>query len=141
MKIYKTGNSLQNALNALKNPKPALDKVGDILVQSTIARLLFTKKNPITGNQWPRWALGTLKARERKGNDSQGLLVDSGRLSQSIRKQIQGRRVVVGSQGVPYAQFLQNGTNRMPARPFIGISPEDRRDIHSAMVEYFKDKK
>lgn len=138
MKITKTGNGLQKAIDALADPRPFLEEAGDILVANTVARIVLTKQDP-KGQAWPAWATSTLIARTKKGNAGNGLLFDDGTLARSIKSQVNGKSVEVGSDGsAPYAVFLQEGTANMPARPFIGISKQDRDEVHAALVDYFR---
>lgn len=132
-------------LRQLQNPQAALDAIGEHLVKSTKARIKTTKQSP-NGVPWAPWTLGTLLGRIRDGSASRGLLYNSGRLLNSITYQatpprgsngrFQKSQVVVGSQGVPYAQFLQQGTPNMAARPFIGISKTDQEVITSILRDH-----
>jgi len=125
-------------LRQLQNPQAALDAIGKAFVISTQNRIKNTKQSP-QGVAWGAWHLSTLLGRIKKGTASRGLLYDSGNLYNSIFYQAQGPRaangrfqrtqVVVGvNTGMaPYAQYLQNGTPKMVARPFIGISADDQK--------------
>jgi phage gpG-like protein len=84
-------------------------------------RILSSKESP-SGEQWAPWAVGYSKYRERQGNEEQGLLYDKGRLLASIIGVATRTRVEIKSVGVPYSSFIQDGTSRMPARPYLGWS-------------------
>ena len=141
MKITKRGQELAKRIERLKDPAPALEEIGKILQANTLARIMFTKKGP-DNKAWPAWATSTLMARIKKGNAAQGLLYDTGNLARSIKYQVQGKQVVVGSDGsAPYATYLQEGTPNMPARPFIGISRQDQAEIHREMLNFLRGKK
>lgn len=45
--------------------------------------------------------------------------VDTGTLKESIEKQKVGDKVTVGPRGVDYAEFVENGTSRAPAQPYV----------------------
>lgn len=45
--------------------------------------------------------------------------VDTGRLKESIEKKKEGDKVTVGPRGVEYAAFVENGTSRSPAQPYV----------------------
>ena len=138
MKITKRGQALADKIERLENPKPALEEIGKILQANTLARILFTKKGP-DNKAWPAWAPSTAAARAKKGTAGHGLLYDSGNLANSIKFQVQGKQVIVGSDGsAPYGVFLQEGTPKMPARPFIGVSKEDQAEIHKVMVNFLR---
>lgn len=137
MRYTRSVDSLQKALEALGRLGPALDAVGKNQQANVTARILFTKMAP-DGKPWAPWARSTAKARMKKGNAGQGLLNDSGELSRSIRYQVSGKQVIVGSIAGPYAEFLQFGTNKMPARPFIGWSEQDKKEAKQIMMDHLK---
>jgi phage virion morphogenesis protein len=121
----------------LNNPRPLMDEVGRILVKAIQARITTTKVGP-DGSAWAPWSPATLAARSRRGNVSRGLLYNSGNLERSIGYDNHDNRVVVGADAnkAPYAAYLQEGTSRMPARPFVGISAADQSAIRSAVSKY-----
>lgn len=45
--------------------------------------------------------------------------VDTGTLKNSIEKKTEGDKVTVGPRGVDYAGFVENGTSRSPAQPYV----------------------
>jgi HK97 gp10 family phage protein len=45
--------------------------------------------------------------------------VDTGELKGSIKKEKQGKGYTVGPRGVDYAEFVENGTSRSPAQPYV----------------------
>lgn len=45
--------------------------------------------------------------------------VDTGRLRDSIEAQQAGDGWTVGPRGVEYAEFVENGTSRSPAQPYV----------------------
>jgi len=57
-------------------------------------------------------------------------------LRQSIVRQVEGPRSVVVGSRVDYAPYHMTGTARMPARPFLGLSPEARDDILAALQDW-----
>lgn len=141
MKIERSqasGQSAADLLKTLQNPKPLLHKVGQTLVDGAVGRIMGLKEDP-DGNAWAPWAASTLLARERKGNVGQGLLYDGGTLVNSIYYTIQGTSVVVSARA-PYAGFIQNGTPKMPARPFLGIGDGELGAIHTHMRNAFRGK-
>lgn len=127
---------LASLLKQLANPRPALQEIGEALVQSTRERLEKTKVSP-EGQKWTPWSLGTLLARRKKGTAARGLLFDSGNLSNSIQAQVLGDSVIVGA-SAKYASFLQNGTSNMPARPFVGISRQDEARINEILTAHLE---
>lgn len=45
--------------------------------------------------------------------------VDTGKLRDSIEKKTEGDAVTVGPRGVEYAEFVEYGTSRSPAQPYV----------------------
>jgi HK97 gp10 family phage protein len=45
--------------------------------------------------------------------------VDTGKLRDSISKEVNGMNVTVGPRGVDYAAFVEYGTSRGPAQPYV----------------------
>lgn len=125
---------IEGLLRRLKDPEPALRDISKLLKESTEKRITSTKRAP-DGAPWAPWAPGTEAARNKKGNASRGLLYDSGELLRSITARVENGQAIVGT-GVSYAPFLQQGTNKMPARPFVGVSAEDQRDIQGILRRY-----
>lgn len=126
--------SVEDAIKKLKNPRPFLSKVGDVMIADTKNRIRSTKVDP-NGRPWARWAESTEKAREREGSARGGILFRTGSLYNSIFKTFQQNRVVVSSAS-PYAGFHQFGTRRMPARPFIGVSAQANTQINKLVDSY-----
>ncbi len=127
---------LEQLLKQLSDTRPALQAIGRMLVESTQERLQKTKTSP-DGAKWAPWSLATLLGRQKKGNSALGLLFDSGSLSRSITYEVTENQVTVGARA-KYASFLQDGTDKMPARPFVGISNEDERRIQDILTAHLE---
>ena len=104
-----------------------METLGAVVKQQTVTRIIAEKTSP-DGVKWPPLTAATL----RKKGSGKGILVDRSRLYQSIDYTASSRDVVVGT-NVHYAGFLQSGTKRMPARPFLGISEANMVDIRKAV--------
>lgn len=132
-------NAIGDIRKKLDNPRPLMQEIGDIIAED-IKNMISTRKTGPTDQPWAPWADSTRKARERKGNAALGLLVDSGTLLRSITSQVIGSHhtVQIGT-NVHYAEYLNNGTPKMPARPFIGISKRAQEGINQAIKQYFGD--
>ncbi len=127
---------LQDLLNRIQNPNAVLESIGKALVTSTKSRIEKTKVSP-DGKPFAPWALSTLLARRKEGNASLGILNRTGSLANSVMYEVQGKSVVVGSTST-YGKYLQDGTSKMPARPFIGISGQNRGQINLILKNYLK---
>jgi phage virion morphogenesis protein len=118
---------LNNILTLVKDPKDIERDVGKLAVASIKNRIQVTKTDP-NGVPWRPMAVSTIQQRMRKGTIASGLLNDTGGLLNSISfQQTNDGLAVVAS--AAYATYLQNGTTKMPARPFMGWSNDDKANI------------
>lgn len=129
----------------IKN-KDMMQEIGDIIVEDIRHRIVKLKADP-DDKPWKPWAPSTAKARERKGNAALGLLFDTGTLLRSINAEVKnhgqkgGITVYVGC-NTKYAGWLNDGTEKMPARPFLGVSKRAKESIDEAINMYLtKDSK
>lgn len=127
--------SLQQALEEVgaviaraHDVEPFLAYIGERERDKARDRIEQLKMSP-DGNPWAEWADSTLYKRSRKGNVELGLLLDEGTLRDSIHFVVEGFGVEIGSdaesRGAPYAKYLQEGTEQMPARPYLGWHDDD----------------
>ena len=113
-------------LQRAANPLPVLTRIGASEVENIRAAITTDKTSP-WGDAvapWAPWAPSTAKERTRKGNADQGLLWDSGALLESIRAVANvygpGHGTLDVGSDLDYAVFLQDGTEQMPARKYLG---------------------
>jgi len=107
-----------------QNRKDFLDEVGQQFLQEAQLRITGKKTDPM-GTKWAPWARSTALARAKDGSAARGLLYKSGDLLNTLSYRVQGDKVSVSSDS-PYARYLQNGTSRMPARPFLGMGEKEQ---------------
>lgn len=107
--------------------------VAELVRGQTVKRIAQSKQSP-EGVKWAALAASTI-ARKRKGA---GILVNTGRLLGSINADVVGIDARV-STNLKYAGWLQDGTKKMPARPFIGLGPKDEKEIVSAVQAFIED--
>ena len=81
-----------------------------------------------------KWADVSAQTKQRK-NGRGGILVDHGHLLASITHEASADSVIIGSV-MNYAAYLQEGTEHMPARPFLGLSDKDYRDIDHLLEDW-----
>lgn len=83
-------------------------------------RIQVTKRSP-DGKPWPAWQPPTARHRRAKGTAGRGLLYDEGLLLANVIHRSNDTRAEIGvASAVEYAPYLQNGTSRMAARPYLG---------------------
>lgn len=101
---------------------------------STHERLRETKAAP-DGTPWAAWSEDY--AQTRHGGHS--LLMNEGDLDDSITEFVSGDLAGVGSNLV-YAAIQQFGGEAVdmdiPARPYLGLTDEDAREIEGAVIDY-----
>lgn len=95
------GELLGELLERIENPRPALEEIGEAMVSST-QRRFETGRGP-DGKRWPE----SRRARMAGGQT----LVDTARLRNSIGYEVQGGRVVVGT-NVKYGPTHQFGARQ-----------------------------
>ncbi len=103
------------------------------LVAQTESR--FDSKTAPDGTPWAPWS--ERYAKTRRGNHS--LLIDSSRMITSIYGSHTRTTASVGSP-VPYAAAHQKGNpnKNLPARPFLGTSPENLEELHDIGADYLR---
>lgn len=127
---------VQKAGRITKGTNEALRKAGEQEVQRTQQRIAQEKRSP-DGVAWRPWSLATLRQRSREGTLAGGLLNRTGALINSIAfKLTQGTLTVFSS--ATYAKYLQLGTSRMPARPFIGWSQQGVNSVREYIKSFTK---
>ena len=149
--------AVNNAIEALANQKKELlETIGDILVSSTVQR--FRDGKGPDGATWEpsgrAWEQGlavqareaTKKRKAIRGRKETGkfgkTLVDTGLLRNSITHAVALDGVYVGS-NLKYARIHQMGGKTgkghsvtMPARPYLGISEEDKKEVQEAIQDF-----
>jgi phage gpG-like protein len=126
------------ALNrlAMLNMSPWLDSVGQKAQQDVQARIQQTKHDP-ESQPWSPWQPRTEKQRLKKGNAGQGLLWDEGTLLNTIKFSADSGGVTIGTE-VGYAGYLQDGTQRMAARPFLGWSDAETTALEFSAIAFIE---
>ena len=133
-------------LSAGADVSPLLQDVGERLLTSTKDR--FDDQKAPDGTPWAPLSAAT-KARKKKNKDK--ILIQDGYLKGQIDYQIGGDTLLVGSSLI-YASTHQFGAEKgsfgktkrgapipwgdIPARPFLGLSDDDRRDILEIVSDY-----
>ncbi|MBL0142658.1 MAG: phage virion morphogenesis protein [Betaproteobacteria bacterium] len=130
------------------NLRPAMNAIGEAVVNST--RLRFAESAAPDGSAWKPLAFATLIARSRRGRRGSRIvsvgsgqpLLDTGQLRNSISFGASDREVVIGTP-LSWSRVHQFGGQagrghkvRIPARPFLGISQEDRAEITAILADH-----
>jgi phage gpG-like protein len=117
----------------LANPRIALETAAITL--ETAAEEQFDTEGAHASGGWAPLALSTIQEKDRKGL-SPHILQATGRLRDSLTRKFDPSHVERLSEDsltfgttVPYAIFHQTGTRRMPRRPPVALSEDDKRLI------------
>lgn len=105
--------------------------IGELMVNQTKTRIADEKRGP-EGEVWAPWS--PAYAASRSGRHS--LLVGEGNpgLLESITNHSVGMEAIAGTNLV-YAARHHFGDDTMPARPYLGLSGENRREIEELAVD------
>ncbi len=106
-------------------------QIGAFVRQSTKERIASGKQS-LDGVSWANLAPSTIAA---KGHDE--ILIDTHELWDSILYQASDDMVVIGS-SIAYGSYLQTGTRKMPARPWLGLSADDMAEIGQLVANYLE---
>lgn len=109
------------------------DKASAYLISSTQDRITGEQTSP-EGDPWAPWSPDY--AATRHGNQS--LLVGGGDLRDSLKRFSSGTEIGAGS-NLEYAAVHQFGSDdgSTPARPYLGLSPLDQREIEQMALDLF----
>lgn len=104
-------------------------------VESQTRRRIQSEKTAPNGEAWDPWSESY--AETRHGGHS--LLQGEGALLDSIQHLVEGNETVIGSNMV-YARAQQEGNPKqnLPAREYLGLSPENVRDVDDVMNDWLK---
>ncbi len=100
-------------------------------------RIESTKRDP-EGKTWADIADKTRRYLLKHFPSARPPLWRTGELLDTIESQVSGGVLLTGATK-EYAGFLQEGTKRMPARPFIGLSAQDIGDLADLIDAWLKE--
>lgn len=121
---------LTKLVGQMDDLKPVMSSIGAVLEGSTRLRIAESKADA-DGKAWADLASSTKAAKGNKGS----ILVHRGTLLRGITYEASKNSVIVGS-GQLYAKWHQEGTAKMPARPFLGVSAADYQDVDDLLSDW-----
>lgn len=108
-----------------------LDVIGSEVESQTRRRISDEKTGP-DGEPWDPWSDGYAPTR----HSGQSLLQSEGHLLDSIQPLVTGtERLEVGT-NLLYGATHQFGRDGTPARPFLGLSPENSDDVEAVITDW-----
>lgn len=124
--------ALQRQLDSLTDLRPALEDIGEYLLLQTRSR--FDREQTPQGRPWADISPAWKKQKQKEGRD-RGILHYTLALRDLITYKVTARTLSVGS-ARPYAAIHQfggqagkGGRSTIEARPFLGLSSDDRQEI------------
>lgn len=125
-------------LEALQDFEPVLDEFAEQLTAGEKAG--FASQGAAYGSAWAALAPSTVRDRFRQGYGPNAPLVRTGNLADSIGESVNltpdSVQVGVDAGEVPYANYLQSGTSRMPARLLVAVSDDMIDDMMQTLRAY-----
>lgn len=110
-------------------------KIANVLWEE--AEDAFDKEQSPEGEKWAELNPKYKKWRDDLGFDGKILQV-TGFLAKSLNIDYGDNFAVIGA-AEPYGQYLQMGTSKMPARPFIGLSETGVEEIKQIIAKRMKE--
>jgi phage virion morphogenesis protein len=135
---------LMSALDRLRrktgNLRPVMSEIAETMRSSVEENFKQeSARKPIggaKGGAWQALAASTEKARARIGKTGRKLQV-TGQLLASIQTKTSDGEAIIGT-NKKYARFLNDGTKRMPARPFLVLQQADVDEMKQIVQEHFR---
>ena len=133
--------------NSLLNLQPLWQAVG-MYVQKQTIKERFDKEQAPDGTKWKPLSPARVKQRlKRHKTGNMKILQDVGELRRSIQYETGQNYVRIGS-NLKYARIHQfggiihftkrKGSVTIPARPFLGVTPNERKHINDMLRAYLK---
>lgn len=134
MVVTLNDREVQRALDRLSRLRTReLGEAVGAVVESQTRRRISEEKTAPDGTPWAPWSSEYAKERSRRGGGS--LLERSGALVDSIAFEVSGDEVIVGSP-LEYAGAHQDGTDAIPARPYLGLSDANVDEVVRVIEDY-----
>ena len=128
---------LNHQANNLLNLQPLWQSVG-MYVQKRTIKERFDKEQAPDGSKWQPLSQARIKQRlKRHKSGNMKILQDTGELRRSVQYEAGQTYVRIGSNLI-YARTHQFGRGKIPARPFLGATPNERQHINDMFRAYLK---
>ena len=133
--------ALRRAKERLTHTRPLMAGISNLLLEA-VEDNFRQERDPDTGSPWPELAQSTRQQRAKQGKGSGPILQVSGQLATSVTNDY-GDTTATVSTGEEYAAIHHFGGMagrgrrvRIPARPFLGIGPQDKAAIVERVEDY-----
>ena len=142
---------LVRLLRANADRRPAMRIIANHL-QASAERSFELQANPATGAAWAPLSKTTVARRRKIGKGPTPILEQSGDLQRSLTAEYDNNSVIVGTNLI-YAATHQFGAKKgqfaakkgrpipwgdIPARPFLGLRPQEREQIRNPLIAHLR---
>jgi hypothetical protein len=110
-----------------------------------VIRTTITGQGRRFGGSWHALSPDTIMQKARKGSPDPRMLIDTGAMLEGYTvRDSEHQRLKIGPSTISldtdldYPIFIQEGTRKMPARPFLDFYPQDRRRWAEMCSEYLR---
>lgn len=134
--IKEVQQSLKLTADKLRNLRQFWTSVGLYVQKQTISER-FNKEQSPDGQKWKPLSPATIKRKKRHKNGNMKILHDTGELRRSIAYEASNNSVRIGSK-LKYARTHQFGRGKIHARPFLGVTENEKKHITSMFTQYLK---
>lgn len=145
--VTRLKQKLNTQANSLLNLQPLWQLVG-MYVQKQTIKERFDKEQAPDGTKWKPLSPARVKQRmKRHKSGNMKILQDVGELRRSVQYEATQTYVRIGS-NLKYARIHQfggtihfkkrKGSVTIPARPFLGVTPNERKHINDMFRAYLK---
>lgn len=114
------------------NTATLMPRFGEYLLRSAQDR--FNSQEGPDGERWT-----ALRHPERKKRNADKILTLRGFLRRSIRWQASSARSVEVGTNLVYAATHQFGRDEIPARPFLGVSDADQKELLAITLDWLRE--
>ena len=129
-------NKVKQGRDKLSDLSPFWQSVGMYMIKQTMRN--FENERSPEGIKWQ--SLSPARIKQRKKRSKKGhfkILSDTGELRRSVAYQAFKNRVIFGSNLI-YAATHQFGRGKIPARPFLGVTNENKEKALSMLRIYLR---
>ena len=135
--VNRLKQKLQSQANNLLNLQPLWQLVGMYVQKQTIKERFYKEQAP-DGTKWKPLSPARIKQRmKRHKSGNMKILQDTGELRRSVQYEAKQTYVRIGSNLI-YARTHQFGRGKIPARPFLGVTPNEQQHINDMFRAYLK---
>lgn len=135
--VNRLRQNLQARVQRLQNLQPLWQSIGMYVQRQTIKER-FDKEQAPDGTKWKPLSPARVRQRLRRHKSGQmKILQDIGELRRSVNYEAGKNYVRIGST-LKYARTHQFGRGKIPARPFLGVTHNEREHINNMFREYLR---